>query len=56
MGGGQGMAFGEEECETTQVTIPKDVSFKISYFLSLSESFEEVKTFVLLLKSVAYPC
>ncbi|XP_035829694.1 heterogeneous nuclear ribonucleoprotein K isoform X7 [Aplysia californica] len=26
MGGGQGMAFGEEECETTQVTIPKDLA------------------------------
>ena len=26
MGGGQGMAFGEEESETTQVTIPKDAS------------------------------
>jgi len=26
MGGGQGMAFGEDECETTQVTIPKDLA------------------------------
>merc|ERR1719458_1819995 len=26
MGGGQGMAFGEEESETTQVTIPKDLA------------------------------
>uniref|UniRef100_A0A2C9JPR1 K Homology domain-containing protein n=1 Tax=Biomphalaria glabrata TaxID=6526 RepID=A0A2C9JPR1_BIOGL len=26
LGGGQGMAFGDEECETTQVTIPKDLA------------------------------
>uniref|UniRef100_A0A0B7AXN5 K Homology domain-containing protein n=1 Tax=Arion vulgaris TaxID=1028688 RepID=A0A0B7AXN5_9EUPU len=26
LGGGQGMAFGDEDCETTQVTIPKDLA------------------------------
>ncbi|BFZ01644.1 hypothetical protein BsWGS_04684 [Bradybaena similaris] len=26
LGGGQGLAFGDEECETTQVTIPKDLA------------------------------